>query len=120
MTKWISYALLLGKQLCFFFALSLLGLKDDLGRRLYGQHIASEVIVKAVTGFMNNDNPQKSLVLSLHGTTGTGKTLASQLIVKNIYKKGMDSSFVHFFSAVVHFPHVDQVETYKVVWIMCL
>ena len=117
----LHYYLLLGlKQLCFFFPLSLSGLKDDLKSRLYGQHIASEVILKAVTGFMNNDNPQKPLVLSLQGTTGTGKNLASQLIVKNIYKKGMDSSFVHFFSAVVHFPDVDQVETYKVVWIMCL
>ena len=70
--------------------------------------------MKAVNGFMNNDNPQKPLVLSLHGNTGTGKTLASQLIVKNIYK-GMDSRFVHYFNSVVHFPHFDQVETYKVV-----
>ena len=105
---------------CYFLSLSLQGLEDDLKSQLLVQHIASEVIMNAVTGSMNNDNPKKSLVLSLHGTTGTGKNLASQLIVKNIYKKGMDSRFVHFFSAVVHFPHVDHVETYKVVWIMCL
>ncbi|XP_030210193.1 torsin-1A-like isoform X2 [Gadus morhua] len=89
------------------------GLEADLGRNLFGQHIASEVIVNAVTGFMNNDNPKKPLVLSFHGTAGTGKTLASQLIVKNIYKKGMDSRFVHFFNSVINFPHASQVETYK-------
>ncbi|XP_059906432.1 torsin-1A-like [Gadus macrocephalus] len=66
-----------------------------------------------MTGFMNNDNPKKSLVLSFHGTTGTGKTLASRLIVKNIYKEGMDSRFVHFFNPVINFPHASQVETYK-------
>ncbi|CAL8406239.1 unnamed protein product [Arctogadus glacialis] len=91
------------------------GLKDDLGRNLFGQHIAAAVIMHAVNGFMNNDNPNKPLVLSFHGTTGTGKNLASLLIVKNIYKKGMDSRFVHYFNSVVHFPEnfPEKVETYK-------
>ncbi|CAL8387698.1 unnamed protein product [Boreogadus saida] len=89
------------------------GLEADLGRNLFGQHIASDVIVKALTGFMNNGNPKKPLVLSFHGTTGTGKNLASQLIVKNIFEKGMDSPFVHFFNSVINFPYASQVETYK-------
>ena len=91
---------------CYFLSFSLF--------QLLVQHIASEVIMNALTGFMNNDNPNKPLVLSFHGTTGTGKNLASQLIVKNIYKKGMDSRFVHYFNSVVHFPDHGQVETYKV------
>ncbi|CAL8239630.1 unnamed protein product [Gadus morhua 'NCC'] len=66
-----------------------------------------------MTGFMNNDNPKKSLVLSFHGRAGTGKSLASQLIVKNIFKKGMDSRFVHFFDSIINFPHASLVETYK-------
>ncbi|CAL8239312.1 unnamed protein product [Gadus morhua 'NCC'] len=89
------------------------GLKDDLARNLFGQHIASEVIMKAVTGFINNDNPKKPLVLSFHGSSGVGKNLASQLIVKNLYKQGMDSRFVHYFNSVAHFPDHGQVETYK-------
>ncbi|CAL8406241.1 unnamed protein product [Arctogadus glacialis] len=89
------------------------GLEADLGRNLFGQHIASDVILNAMTGFMNNDNPKKSLVLSFHGRSGTGKSLASQLIVKNIFKKGMDSRFVHFFNSIINFPHASQVETYK-------
>ncbi|CAL8387722.1 unnamed protein product [Boreogadus saida] len=62
---------------------------------------------------MNNDNPKKPLVLSFHGTGGTGKTWTSQLIVKNIYKKGMDSSFVHYFNHAINFTDASQVETYK-------
>ncbi|CAL8277353.1 unnamed protein product [Merluccius merluccius] len=62
---------------------------------------------------MNNNNPKKPLVLSLHGWSGTGKNLASKLIANNIYKKGMDSRFVHLFVPGLHFPQEIQVETYK-------
>ncbi|XP_030210195.1 torsin-1A [Gadus morhua] len=89
------------------------GLKADLQSRLFGQHIAAEVIMKAVDGLMNNDNPKKPMVLSFHGRSGTGKNLACEQIVKNIYKEGMDSRFVHFFNAAIHFPHISEVETYK-------
>ena len=71
--------------------------------------------MKAVDGLMNNDNPKKPMVLSFHGRSGTGKNLACEQIVKNIYKEGMDSRFVHFFNAAIHFPHISEVETYKVV-----
>ncbi|KAM6985477.1 torsin family 1 [Aplochiton taeniatus] len=88
-------------------------LEADLNRKLFGQHIASRIILKAVTGFMNNGNPKKPLVLSLHGWTGTGKNFVSQLIADSIYKKGMDSNFVHIFTSELHFPHSNQIETYK-------
>ncbi|KAK1803714.1 hypothetical protein P4O66_021114, partial [Electrophorus voltai] len=51
-------------------------LQEDLEEKLFGQHVASRVILKAVTGFMNSENPKKPLVLSLHGWTGTGKNFA--------------------------------------------
>ncbi|KAK0143593.1 Torsin-1B [Merluccius polli] len=89
------------------------GLQADLKSQLFGQHLASRIILKAVTGFMNINNPNKPLVLSLHGWTGTGKNLASKLIANNIYKEGMDSSFVHLFVSGLHFPDNDKVETYK-------
>lgn len=89
------------------------GLKLDLDKKLFGQHIASRIILKAVSGFMSNDNPKKPLVLSLHGWTGTGKNFASQLIAESIYKEGMDSSFVHVFASDLHFPHARQIDTYK-------
>ncbi|XP_019741680.1 torsin family 1 isoform X1 [Hippocampus comes] len=89
------------------------GLQEDLSTRLFGQHLASHIIAKAVSGFMNNANPKKPLVLSLHGWTGTGKNFASALIAESIYKEGMDSQFVHVFTAELHFPHAGQMDAYK-------
>ncbi|XP_067430358.1 torsin-1A-like [Thunnus thynnus] len=89
------------------------GLQADLESKLFGQHIASRIILKVVNGFMNNDNLEKPLVLSLHGRSGTGKSFISRLIAENIYKEGMDSSFVHLFTYHYHFPHSSQIDTYK-------
>lgn len=90
------------------------GLAVDLENKLFGQHIASNIILKAVSGFMSNKNPKKPLVLSLHGWTGTGKNFVSELIAENIYKEGMDSKYVHVFTSELHFPHSSQFDTYKV------
>ncbi|XP_044190609.1 torsin-1A-like [Thunnus albacares] len=98
-SKWISF--------------NAAGLSTDLKSKLVGQHIASHIILKAVNGFMRNDSLEKPLVLSLHGPTGTGKSFVSRLIAKNIYKEGMDSSFVHVFISTLHFPHKSQIDTYK-------
>ncbi|XP_004074571.1 torsin-1A isoform X2 [Oryzias latipes] len=89
------------------------GLKMDLENKLFGQHLASRIILKAVSGFMSNDNPKKPLVLSLHGWTGTGKNFVSQLIAENVYKEGMHSKFVHVFTSTLHFPHPSLLSSYK-------
>lgn len=89
------------------------GLEVDLENKLFGQHIASRIILKAVSGFLSNKNPKKPLVLSLHGWTGTGKNFVSELIAENIYKEGMDSKYVHVFTSELHFPHSSQFDTYK-------
>ncbi|XP_027035312.1 torsin-1A-like isoform X1 [Tachysurus fulvidraco] len=89
------------------------GLEADLESKLFGQHVASRVVLKAVSGFMNNENPKKPLVLSLHGWTGTGKNFVSQLIANNIYQRGMSSGFVHLFTATAHFQHEAELEVYK-------
>ncbi|XP_054908670.1 torsin-1A-like [Poeciliopsis prolifica] len=88
-------------------------LQTDLENKLFGQHIASRIILKAVDGFMNNRNPKKPLVLSLHGWTGTGKNLVSQIIAESIYTKGLKSRFVHLFTSTFHFPHKDLINLYK-------
>lgn len=90
------------------------GLRTDLKNKLFGQHIASRIVLNAVTGFMNDGDPKKPLVLSLHGPTGTGKNFISQIIAENIYKKGMKSKFVHVFISTYHFPHGSQIDSYKV------
>ncbi|XP_036070483.1 torsin-1B isoform X2 [Oryzias melastigma] len=88
-------------------------LKTDLDNKLFGQHLASRIILRAVVEFMSNNNPEKPLVLSLHGPPGTGKNLVSQLIAKNIYTEGMNSKSVHVFSPYRHFPRRIQISTYK-------
>lgn len=90
------------------------GLEHDLEQKLFGQHIASRIILKAVSGFLSNENPKKPLVLSLHGWTGTGKNFVSELIAENVFKEGMDSKYVHVFTSELHFPHSSQSDTYKV------
>ncbi|XP_078812061.1 torsin-1A-like isoform X2 [Oryzias latipes] len=89
------------------------GLKMDLENKLFGQHLASRIILKAVSEFMSNDNPKKPLVLSLHGPSGTGKNFVSQLIAENIYKEGMSSKFVHVFTSTLHFPNPRLLPLYK-------
>ncbi|RVE66029.1 hypothetical protein OJAV_G00122530 [Oryzias javanicus] len=89
------------------------GLKTDLENKLFGQHLASRIILRAVNEFMSNDNPEKPLVLSLHGPPGTGKNFVSKLIAQNLYKEGMKSKNVHFFSPYHHFPRQIQISTYK-------
>uniref|UniRef100_A0A8D0L924 Torsin n=1 Tax=Sphenodon punctatus TaxID=8508 RepID=A0A8D0L924_SPHPU len=88
-------------------------LKQVLDEKLFGQHLAKDVILKAVTGFINNPNPKKPLTLSLHGLTGTGKNFVSQIITESIHKAGLKSKYVHLFLSTLHFPHDQQIQMYK-------
>lgn len=88
-------------------------LQENLDRKLFGQHLVSKVIVKAVKGFLNNENAKKPLALSLHGWTGTGKNFVSKIIAESIYKNGLKSKYVHQFVATLHFPHAQDINTYK-------
>ncbi|KAI1887924.1 hypothetical protein AGOR_G00195490 [Albula goreensis] len=90
------------------------GLGYELKNKLFGQHLASRVILKAVKGFMADPNPSKPLVLSLHGSSGTGKNLVAKIIAQNLFEGGEFSSQVHLFIATHHFPHPAHLETYKV------
>lgn len=53
---------------------------------IFGQHIAVETILNATYGHLTESQPRKALVLSLHGSLGTGKTFASQLIARYLYE----------------------------------
>ncbi len=44
-------------------------LKDQL----MGQPLAHDLIFNSISSHINTENPSKALVLSLHGSTGTGK-----------------------------------------------
>ncbi|XP_058619130.1 torsin-1A-like isoform X2 [Onychostoma macrolepis] len=81
------------------------GLRTDLRDSLFGQHIVSDVVLKAVSSFMTDKNPNKPLVLSLHGSTGTGKNHVAKIIARNIYKKGENCKHVHTYISEYNFPN---------------
>lgn len=89
------------------------GLKTDLENKLFGQHIAHRLILEALDEFMSNENPQKPLVFSLHGMSGTGKNFVSSIIANNIYEQGMASKYVHYLSATKQFPQPGKISEYK-------
>uniref|UniRef100_A0A8C1Z3A7 Torsin n=1 Tax=Cyprinus carpio TaxID=7962 RepID=A0A8C1Z3A7_CYPCA len=88
-------------------------LEEDLRENFFGQHIASNVILSAVSLFMTDSNPNKPLVLSFHGTSGTGKNHAVKIIARNVYEKGEDSKHVHTYITMHHFPHKEMADLYS-------
>jgi len=88
-------------------------LEEKLFQDLVGQHIAKDLILRALRGHKNSPSPSKPLVLSLHGWTGSGKNLISKLIADSFYKRGMESKFVHLFIATLHFPNVEETSLYQ-------
>ncbi|KAA0706658.1 Torsin-1A Dystonia 1 protein [Triplophysa tibetana] len=87
--------------------------EKDLKDNLYGQHIVSKVVLKAVSSFMTDSNPNKPLALSFHGTTGVGKNHVAKIIARNIYEKGDHSDHYITFISEHHFPHKDKVDMYS-------
>ncbi|KAH7696487.1 Torsin family protein [Aphelenchoides avenae] len=88
-------------------------LRHEVKTKLFGQHLAEEVVLKAVRAHINKDNPKKALVLSFHGWTGSGKNYLASMIGRSMFRKGMQSSFVHLFVATLHFPHPEEIATYQ-------
>uniref|UniRef100_A0A671S990 Torsin family 1 n=1 Tax=Sinocyclocheilus anshuiensis TaxID=1608454 RepID=A0A671S990_9TELE len=100
---------------CYFVDFTYLsGLEEDLKDSLFGQHIVSDVVLKAVTSFMTDSNPNKPLVLSFHGTTGVGKNHVAKIIARNVYKKGIQSKHIHTYISEHHFPHRKKLDLYSV------
>jgi len=88
-------------------------LEQLLADNLVGQHIAQDMIARAIRGHQRNLAPSKPLVLSFHGWTGSGKNFVSQFIADSMYKLGMASKFVHLFIATLHFSDARQSGHYK-------
>ncbi|KAG8555457.1 hypothetical protein GDO81_017706 [Engystomops pustulosus] len=93
---------------------NLTGLQWDLERRVHGQHLAVRQILTSLERFLHENNQQKTLVLSFHGWTGTGKNLAARIITENLYQDGQRSPCTRVFIPQLHFPHPSHVEAYKV------
>ena len=89
------------------------GLHHDLNHRVFGQHLVTNIVFKAVKGHLNNQSPQKALALSFNGWTGCGKNFVSKIVAENLFTKGMDSKYVSLIIATHHFPHKSELENYK-------
>ncbi|NXP44939.1 TOR3A protein, partial [Heliornis fulica] len=88
------------------------GLEADLNEQLHGQHLAKEVVVEAVQGFLQR-KPEKALVLSFHGWSGTGKNFVARMVASHLYRDGLKSECVRVFISLFHFPHHNYVDSYK-------
>uniref|UniRef100_A0A3B3ZQ85 Torsin family 2 member A n=1 Tax=Periophthalmus magnuspinnatus TaxID=409849 RepID=A0A3B3ZQ85_9GOBI len=90
------------------------GLEWDLYRNVFGQHLAQDAVSQEVSAFIRTKSPERPLVLSLHGGSGTGKTLVSSMLVSHLYGSGVNSPHVHRFSPTLHFPRKERVHQYRV------
>ena len=90
------------------------GLASDLSVRLHGQHLARELVLTAVRGYLEPPQPHKALALSFHGWSGTGKNFVARLLAENLYRDGLRSDCVKVFIATFHFPHLKYVDLYQV------
>ncbi|XP_021401674.2 torsin-3A [Lonchura striata] len=89
------------------------GLEADLHGQLHGQHLAKDVVVRAVQGFLQSPRPRKALVLSFHGWSGTGKNFVARMVASHLYRDGLRSDCVRVFVSLLHFPHHNYVDSYK-------
>ncbi|XP_037362289.1 torsin-3A [Talpa occidentalis] len=89
------------------------GLEADLKERLHGQHLAGELVLRTVRSYLELPRPDKALVLSFHGWSGTGKNFVARLLAESLYRDGLNSDCVQVFIATLHFPHPKYVDMYK-------
>lgn len=90
-------------------------LKADFNEYLFGQHIANLTLIPALKSHVYNwEKSQKPLVMSFHGTPGTGKNFVAELIAKRLYLAGDESGYVHRYRGRIDFPLETQVSYYRV------
>lgn len=89
-------------------------LEWDLYKNVYGQHLAQDIVSEEVARFLQNKSPEQPLVLSFHGSSGTGKTMVSSMLGNHLYGSAMSSPYVHQFVPTLHFPLPDRVNEYRV------
>lgn len=100
----------------FFFFFWSLDLEWDLYKNVYGQHLAQDIVSEEVARFLHNKSPSRPLVLSFHGSSGTGKTLVSSMLGNHLYGSAMSSPYVHQFVPTLHFPLPHRIKQYRVCW----
>ncbi|KAG4072036.1 hypothetical protein HA402_015535 [Bradysia odoriphaga] len=86
----------------------------DLEANVFGQHIVHKQLVSALRShYTGLDKSTKPLVLSFHGTPGTGKNYVADHIAKHLYRDGTNSSFIRRFMGRTDFPMESDVNYYR-------
>lgn len=86
----------------------------DLRVRLHGQHLAQEIVPRAVRDHLEQPGPRKALALSFHGGSGTGKNFVAGMLAERLFRAGLQSPCVQMLIATLHFPHTQYLDRYKV------
>lgn len=81
--------------------------------KVFGQHLAVRELKDAIAGFYKQKERSKPLVLSFHGTPGTGKNFIADQMVTARYKEGKSSKYVHGYSGRINFPVEADAEKYS-------
>jgi hypothetical protein len=102
------------RECCDRIPYNLTMLETSLREHLFGQHIAYDIVIHAIKAHFREDEPIKALALSFNGFPGSGKTLVSQFIIKSLFKAGIKSKYVHFFSGRIHFPLESKADIYRI------
>lgn len=90
------------------------GLQSDLENSLYGQHIVKQQVIAALEAhFKEEHKSQKPLVISFHGTPGTGKNYVSDKIANRLYAKGFHSKYVRKYLGRGDFPLESEAKLYS-------
>ncbi|KFM81465.1 Torsin-1B, partial [Stegodyphus mimosarum] len=87
-------------------------LGNRLKKHLYGQHLVAQIVPQSLKAHVAKAKPNKALVMSFHGWTGSGKNHVSKMIIESLYLKGFKSNFVHWYIASYDFPHATEIKAY--------
>lgn len=82
-------------------------LTELLDEKLFGQHLVNQMLPNIIKRHLNNENPEKPMVISLHGWTGSGKTHTSKLVAEGMFEKGINSRFVIFLNPGKFFASIE-------------
>ena len=86
---------------CSEFSINVKELTKTLHANVFGQHMAVKSVLESVDMFVsqvNNDNSQRTLVLSFHGWTGVGKNYISKFIAEAFH-----NSRIFWYLVPLHF-----------------
>ena len=73
--------------------------------------LVTQTVLKALVGHLNDKLSDKALVISFNGWTG--KNFVSKIVSEHIFKKRLESDYVHQIIAIYEFLLQSQVEFYK-------